>query len=137
MDEKKKLEKNLKQYASTRDLYLSLKKAALLEAIETTMALEVQVGRFLIVDPEDGFYEKKRVAELVKCGVLTPVNAPHLCPPVCPDMDHWDWKFLTKEDLKDMDCYDELLRWNSMFHSVEAERSGHIEKASKKVSIHC
>ena len=123
----------LMTYLRTRGLKAgSMRHADLLAIVKSKMADESSLGRFMISDPEDGQYEKKRIVLLIRHGILTAVNAPHLVFPPPPSVSDKSWRFITADDLKDLNMLVELLRWEEMFHPSDADHSGRLLKASRR-----
>ena len=101
----------------------------MVEAILSCMQLEVNKARFIIVDPDDGKYEKRRIVQLILCGILTSDNCPLLVPPPAPKFDDYGWRFMDRSDLKGLPVSKILYEWNAMFHG---ENTGHLVKGFRR-----
>jgi hypothetical protein len=98
------------------------------------MEREVRQGKFDVVDPEDGKYEKLRVWRLAVAGVLTWKNAPGVVPPPVPSSSASGWSWLTKDDLKQFNMLELLYEWHDLFYTSGASSSVQLHKALNKIT---
>jgi hypothetical protein len=124
----------LQTYVKSRDLPRGLNKQDTIDAIKKAMALEVQKGIFMVVDSEDGRYEKMRAWKLVLVGVLTYANAPGVVPPPLPPSTDPDWRWIEKEDLQNINMLKVLYEWYDLSYSSGAPSSVQLHKVLNKVT---
>ena len=124
----------VRKYLASRGLNIALNLAPSKEAVERSMELEVENGRFMLKDPEDGRLETKRCTQLVSAGVLTSTNAPELVQPAFPPFNHPDWHFAQAKDLECIHAQLEMISWHDRFFSTYAETSAHLRKALMKLT---
>ena len=123
----------LKKFAATRSISVNQTRDKLYDDVLNAMKLEAQTSKFNVVDNKDGDFEKKRVIALIKQGIITAINCPHLVPPAPPAMDDPGWRFIRKEDLNGIDLFDLMLEWEARFHPSDAKHSGRLLKAARRV----
>ena len=125
---------DLKRYCRTRGLDLQLNKEPTRCAVEISMRKEVQRGKYLLVDPEDGRLETRRLVGLIQAGVLTTVNAPGYVPIPCPPMTDPLWRFAERGHLIEhgITALNEMYRWVNLFYGDGG--MGMVAKAMKKFS---
>jgi hypothetical protein len=122
---------DLRKYLKTRGLKYDQKKEQATKLAEDSMKREANEGAFFVKDPNDGWFEKRRIAMLVNDGVLTYTNAPGLVPALCPSEDDVRWRRVDIEDFKGCHMPDLTREWHD-FHYGGASTSAQYRKVHAK-----